>query len=62
MRKGSDGGEKRKKERKIMTFLVATNVVASGLPERRPTGTAIARDYMSGYIIQHECFSIQNDP
>ena len=40
MRKVVDG--KRKKE-KIMVFLVATNVVASGPPERRPTGTPHAR-------------------
>ena len=41
MRKGDDGetGEKKK----IKTFLVATNVVASGLPERRPTATPTAR-------------------
>ena len=43
MRKGSDGGEKKKK---IMTFLVATNVVASRPPERRPTGTPTARAKM----------------
>ena len=30
--------EKKKKE-KIMSFLVATNVVASRPPERQPTGT-----------------------
>ena len=40
-----DDGEKRKKKRKekIMTFIVATNVVASRPPERRPTGTPHAR-------------------
>ena len=32
-----------KKRKKIMSFLVATNVVASRLPERRPTGTPHAR-------------------
>ena len=31
-----------KKEKKIMTFLVATNVVASRPPERRPTGAPTA--------------------
>jgi len=36
-----DDGEKRKK--KIMTFIVATNVIASRPPERRPTGTPHAR-------------------
>ena len=36
-----DDGEKRKE--KIMTFKVATNVVASQPPERRPTGTPSAR-------------------
>ena len=44
MRKGRDGGgkktgEKRRKEMKIE----ATNVIASRLPERRPTGTPHAR-------------------
>ena len=48
MRKVDDGEEKRKKrkekrKKKIMTFIVATNVVASRLPERRPTGTPHAR-------------------
>ena len=44
MRKVDDGEKKekekkkRKKEKK-MSFLVATNVVASRLPERQPTGT-----------------------
>ena len=39
MRKSYDRGEKKK----IKTFLVATNVVASRPPECRPTGTPIAR-------------------
>ena len=44
MRKVDDGEEKRKeKKEKIMTFIVATNVVASRPPERRPTGTPHAR-------------------
>ena len=48
MRKVDDGEEKRKKRKekkkeKIMTFIVATNVVASWPPERRPTGTPHAR-------------------
>ena len=48
MRKVDDGEEKRKKKRKkkkekIMTFIVATNVVATRPPERRPTGTPHAR-------------------
>ena len=36
-----DEGEKRekRKQKKIMSFLVATNVVASRPPERRPTGS-----------------------
>ena len=39
-----DEGEKKKKEKekikeKIMSFLVATNVIASRPPERQPTGT-----------------------
>ena len=32
-----------KNEKKIKTFLVATNVVASRPPERRPTATPTAR-------------------
>ena len=45
MRKVDDGEEKkekkekRKKRNKIMTFIVATNVIASRPPERRPTET-----------------------
>ena len=47
MRKVDDGEKKeKKKKRKIMTFLVATNVVASRPPERRPTGTPHARAKM----------------
>ena len=42
MRKGDDGGKKGKKG-KIKMFLVATNVVASRPPERRPTATPTAR-------------------
>ena len=33
----------RAKKEKIMTFIVATNVIASRPPERRPTGTPHAR-------------------
>ena len=45
MRKGCDG-EKKWKMEKIM-FIVATNVIASRPPERRPTGTPHARaNYM----------------
>ena len=50
MRKVDDGEEKKRKKRKrkekrnkIMTFIVATNVIASRPPERRPTGTPHAR-------------------
>ena len=43
MRKGSDGEKKTGKKKKIKTFLVAINVVASRPPERRPTGTPTAR-------------------
>ena len=32
-----------KMEKQIMTFIVATNVVASRPPERQPTGTPHAR-------------------
>ena len=50
MRKVDDGEEKKKKRKKrkkrkekIMTFILATNVIASRPPERRPTGTPHAR-------------------
>ena len=43
MGKVDDGKRKNKKEKKIMLFLVATNIVASRLPERPPTGTRHAR-------------------
>ena len=49
MRKVDDGEEKKKrkkkkkKKEKIMTFIVATNVIASRPPERRSTGTPHAR-------------------
>ena len=55
MRKVDDGEEKKKRKEKkekkrkkkkrikIMTFIVATNVIASRPPERRPTGTPHAR-------------------
>ena len=45
MRKVDDGEEKREKKEKEkrMTFIVATNIVASRPPERRPTGTPHAR-------------------
>ena len=36
MRKVDDGKKEKKKEKKIMSFLVATNVIASRPPERRP--------------------------
>ena len=44
MRKVDNGKKKKKqKKEKIMMFLVATNVVASRSPERRPTVTPHAR-------------------
>ena len=42
MRKGDDA-EKKNGVEKIMMRIVATNVVASRPPERRPTGTTTAR-------------------
>ena len=51
MRKVDDGEEKekrkKKKRNKIMTFIVATNVIASRPPERRSTGTPHARANVS---------------
>ena len=48
MRKVDDGEEKKRKKKKtkIMTFIVATNVIASRPPERRSTGTPHARAIM----------------
>ena len=48
MRKVDDGKRRRKKKKKekTMSFIVATNVVASWLPIRRPTGTPHARAKM----------------
>ena len=47
MRKVDDGEKKKEKrkekKKKIMTFIVATNVIASRPPEHRPTGTPNAR-------------------
>ena len=45
MRKVDDEEEKikEKKKEKIMTFIVATNIIASRPPERRPTGTPHSR-------------------
>ena len=42
MKKVHDG-EKKEEKKIIMTFIVATNVVASRPPERRLTGTTHAR-------------------
>ena len=37
-----DDGEKEKRKGKIMSFIVATNGVASQLPKHQPTGTPTA--------------------
>ena len=53
MRKVDDGEEKRKRKKKrnkIMTFIVATNVIASRPPERQPTGTPHAHAKISKEI------------
>ena len=42
MRKGDDREKRGKNGKKIMMKIVATNVVASRPPERRPTATATA--------------------
>ena len=56
MRKVDDGEEKKEKKiNKIMTFIVATNVIASRPPERQPTGTPLARannEEPSGYLMR----------
>ena len=54
MRKGDDGEKKKTgKKKKIKTFLVATNVVASRPPERRPTATPTARAKIMVKIAVH---------
>ena len=57
MRKGDDGEEKRKKTRKkkVKRFLVATNVVASRPPERRPTETPTARANYNMLLVGQIC-------
>ena len=53
MRKVDDGEKKEKKgkKKKIMAFIVATNVIASLPPERRPTGTPHARAKIMTFIV-----------
>ena len=46
-----DNGEKQQKKI-IMLFIVATYVIASRLPERRPTGTLTAQANM-GYLLKY---------
>ena len=43
-----DREKRKKKEKKIITFMVATNVVASRPPKHRPTGTphALAKNVL----------------
>ena len=57
MRKVDDG----KRKKKIMLFLVATNVVASRPPERRPTGTPHARAKTSNYITSNDLIFHRNE-
>ena len=49
-----DNGKKERKEtkRENNVVLVATNFVASRLPERRPTGTPLARANIDGSKIK----------
>ena len=42
-KKKEEKKEKKEKRKKIMTFIVATNVIASRPAERRPTGAPHAR-------------------
>ena len=51
MRKVDNGKRKEKRKEKIMSFLVATDVVASRPPKRRPTGTPHARAKNSSYTM-----------
>ena len=43
MREVDNGEKKKKKEKKIMSFIVANNVGVSRPTERQPTGTMTAR-------------------
>ena len=43
MRNGQDEEKKMKNGKKLMMFIVATNIVASRPPERRPIGMLTAR-------------------
>ena len=55
MRKVDDGKKEKKRKKKtekIMSFLVATNVVASRPPERRSTGTPHARANVMMFMIR----------
>ena len=60
MGKGDDreknGGEKTGEKKKIKTFIVATNLVASRPPKRRPTGTSTARANIAGHPVSIKIF------
>ena len=64
MRKVDDGEKKEKKKekrKKIMTFIVATNVIDSRPPEPRPTGTPHARakrDSFTEQLFNFEAFFV----
>ena len=54
-----DDGKKEKKEKKrnkIMTFIVATNVIASRPPECRPTGTLHACAKRMAFLVATTSF------
>ena len=56
-------GEKKKKKKKRMSFIVATNVVASRPPKQRPTGMPHARaNIFMWYVLMNESSSSSLDP
>ena len=62
MRKGHYGEKKWKKIKKIMMFIVATNVVASRPPERRPTRTPHARANRFNWCHVVQNLDVQSTP
>ena len=51
MRKVDDKKKEKRTEKKIMSFLVATNVIASWPPKRWPTGMPHARAKIAFHIL-----------
>ena len=54
-------GLERKKRKKIMSFIVATNVIASQPPERQPTGTLTAHAKIFIIYFNLTCYNQARD-